>query len=200
MDAFPEDSICQALAFIEALDALEAVVGSNPSSRSATAIPGSSTEVLSSYVENKMRTVNEAMLWAYWQSCLLIAVRIGEDRPRTREVGRERSGVGMWPTAVRALGGRNLKVDVNGGGTGRQEVGDGRCRSPRYITAGQYADYKQYSCKTYETCRGVNDSPLFPFRFFFGRELGPATGAAAVRELGPATGTVAIRVVQSGPL
>ncbi|KAJ6475856.1 hypothetical protein DFH09DRAFT_1293306 [Mycena vulgaris] len=73
-------------------------------------------------------------------------------------------------------------------------------RSPRYITAGQYADYKQYSCKTYETCRGVNDSPLFPFRFFFGRELGPATGAAAVRELGPATGTVAIRVLRTGAL
>ncbi|KAJ6466756.1 hypothetical protein DFH09DRAFT_1295073 [Mycena vulgaris] len=66
--------------------------------------------------------------------------------------------------------------------------------------AGQYADYKQYSCKTYETCHGANDSPPFPFRFFFGRELGPATGAAAVRELGPATGTVAIRVVRTGAL
>ncbi|KAJ6533884.1 hypothetical protein DFH09DRAFT_1406082 [Mycena vulgaris] len=112
MDAFPEDSICQALAFIEALDALEEVVGSNLSSRSVTAIPGSSIEVLSNYVENETCTVNEAVIWACWESCLLIAVQIGEDRPRTRAVDRERFGLEMWPTVVQALSGRKVVVNA----------------------------------------------------------------------------------------
>ncbi|KAJ6533875.1 hypothetical protein DFH09DRAFT_1092253 [Mycena vulgaris] len=107
------------------------------------------TELLSGSVKNETRAVNEAMIWACCQSCL-IAVQIGEDRLRVkgtsrrrgagreveeREEGSTRTGGGV--IAYSAKGGEDGDVaDGEGAGAGRVT---GRWRAP---LAPKYAGWR----------------------------------------------------------